>query len=65
MELIEFNSGNLKVAKSLPLGAVRLTEQFFPDPTKPIRGESLHLIARHVLKELTANFQKHHQNVKS
>ena len=58
MELIEFNSGNLKVAKSLPLGAVRLTEQFFPDPAKPIRGESLHLIAQHVHKELTTKFSE-------
>ena len=52
LECLSFRDRDIRQALSLPLGCVRLTEMFVPDPSKPFAGESARRISSHVVSEL-------------
>jgi len=54
LELIRFEHHGVTGRTSLPLGAVRLTEQFIRDPARPVPQAELQAIAGHVRKSIAA-----------
>lgn len=48
LEVIHFSNRQVALAESLPLGAVRLTHRFLPDPEPPVRREIFDAIHHHV-----------------
>ena len=55
LEWIHLKNNSLEKALSLPLGAVRITEQFIKDPIQPISKDSLYAIEDHVKRILAKN----------
>ena len=52
MELIRFEQGRVVARCSLPLGSVRLTEKFVPDPALPIPAASRAALQAHIRDQL-------------
>ena len=52
LECLSFRDRCVQQAMSLPLGCVRLTEKFVPDPARPFAPESVRAIGAHVRAEL-------------
>lgn len=52
LEFNEIRDGSLLRSTSMPLGAVRLTEMFIPDPHQPVRKEERNKIEEHVAQTL-------------
>lgn len=58
LECLTFHGRRVAQAISLPLGCVRLTEKFVPDPAAPLPADTRHALARHVQSSLdTAGFR--------
>lgn len=55
LEWIYLKNNRLEKALSLPLGAVRITEQFIKDPSKTISQDTISLIEEHVKDIITKN----------
>ena len=55
LEWIYLKNNCLEKAISLPLGAVRITEQFIKDPIQPISKDSLYAIEDHLKSIITKN----------
>jgi len=55
LECLAFRGGRIDQALSLPLGCVRLTERFVPDPTAPVPSTALAAVAAHTREGLIAS----------
>lgn len=55
LEIIRFEHHGVSDRNSLPLGAVRLTEQFLSDPTRPIPAHQLAALTGHVRSSIVAS----------
>jgi exopolyphosphatase/guanosine-5'-triphosphate,3'-diphosphate pyrophosphatase len=55
LECLSFRGGAMELALSLPLGCVRLTEMFVPDPSAPFSGTSARRVADHVRETLRSS----------
>jgi exopolyphosphatase/guanosine-5'-triphosphate,3'-diphosphate pyrophosphatase len=55
LEWISLKNNRLEKALSLPLGAVRITEQFITDPNKAIPQDTIRLIEEHVISIINQN----------
>lgn len=52
LEIIRFEKHEVTARTSLPLGSVRMTEEFFPDPTKAIPRKQQEALADFLRKEI-------------
>lgn len=55
LELIRFEAGKVTACASLPLGSVRLTEQFLEDPEQALSEEQETAVADHLRKVINAS----------
>lgn len=55
LECIAFADRTIRGKVSLPLGCVRLTERFLPDPAAPVPSEALAAVAAHTREGLAAS----------
>lgn len=58
MEIIEFSKSNLRAVKSLPLGAVTLTNQFISNPKLSLNEEETSSISQYISKCLKENITR-------
>ena len=58
MEMIEFSKSNLRTLKSLPLGAVTLTNQFISNPKLSLNKEEISSISQYISKCLKENITR-------
>jgi exopolyphosphatase/guanosine-5'-triphosphate,3'-diphosphate pyrophosphatase len=56
LECLAFRARRIECAVSFPLGCVRMTERFIPDPSAPISADALAAIAAHTHATVAAGF---------
>jgi exopolyphosphatase/guanosine-5'-triphosphate,3'-diphosphate pyrophosphatase len=52
LELVNYRKGEIQEAISLPLGSVRLMEQFFPDATRPMTSRMADALCQYVTQTI-------------
>ena len=55
LECVAFDGRRVRAEVSLPLGCVRLTERFIPDPSAPVPPDALAAVSAHVRAALGAS----------